>query len=58
MQKEKEMSEAAGMKQNIPGQDIILKRFEKILKKKLDPIFKERSTYHNLKDSQLYKTEC
>lgn len=42
------MSAAASVKENIQGQDIILKTFEEILKQKLDPIFKENSTYHNL----------
>ena len=42
------MSAAANVKENIQGQDIILKIFEEILKQKLDPIFKENSTYHNL----------
>ena len=42
------MSTAASVKENIQGQDIILKIFEEILKQKLDPIFKENSTYHNL----------
>ena len=42
------MSGAASVKEDIQGQDIILKVFEEILKQKLDPIFKEISTYHNL----------
>ena len=42
------MSGVASVKENIQGQDIILKVFEEILKQKLDPIFKETSTYNNL----------
>ena len=49
------MSAAASVKENIQGQDIILKIFEKILKQKLDPIFKENSTYHNLLEIEKMK---
>lgn len=49
------MSGAASVKENIQGQDIILKMFEEILKEKLDPIFKENSTYHNLLEIEKMK---
>ena len=40
------MSASVSMKENIQGQDIVLKMFEKILKEKLDSILKEKSPYH------------
>ncbi len=49
------MSAAASVKENIQGQDIILKIFEEILKQKLDPIFKGNSTYHNLLEIEKMK---
>ena len=56
LNKEKEMSGAASVKENIQGQDIILKIFEEILKQKLDPILKENSAYHNLLEIDKVKT--
>ena len=50
------MSAATSVKENIQGQDIILKIFEEILKQKLDPIFKENSTSHNLLEIEKMKT--
>ena len=50
------MSGAASVKEDIQGQDIILKVFEEILKQKLDPIFKENATYHNLLEFEKMKT--
>ena len=49
------MSAATSVKKNIQGQDMILKIFEEILKQKLDPIFKENSTYHNLLEFEKMK---
>lgn len=51
------MSGAIRVKENIQGQDTVLKIFEKILKKKLDLILKEKSTCHTILEIEKIKAD-
>ena len=57
LNEEKEMSGAIRVKENIQGQDTVLKIFEKILKKKLDLILKEKSTCHTILEIEKIKAD-